>query len=34
MSVWEVIRKEWGLVNGMISIAVGNRLRVKFWKDK
>ena len=31
---WKAIRKKWGLVCSRISFLVGNRRRVKFWKDK
>ena len=34
VGLWKVIRKLWEVVNCRISFFVGNRRRVKFWKDK
>ena len=32
VGVWKTIRKEWNIVAGRMSFAVGNRRRVPFWK--
>ena len=34
VGVWKEIEKHWELFKSMISFAMGNRKRVKFWKDR
>ena len=34
IGLWKVISKLWETVNSRVSFFVGNKRRVKFWKDK
>ena len=33
VELWKTIRNLWEVVNYRISFSIGNRRRVKFWKD-
>ena len=34
VGLWKAISKLWETVNSRVSFFVGNKRRVKFWKDK